>query len=74
MKWRLNMRMHDKQELDKQIIAVKEAEHEAEYRARLEKKRLLGRFKMRPEGPRQKLYTDSTDPTLSVVVKGTFIV
>lgn len=71
MKWRNNQRMKEKQAADQEVIAVKEAAHLLEYHARLTRKRALGRYKLRPEGPRQKMIQEDTHPTLSVLVKGT---
>ncbi|XP_028177069.1 translation initiation factor IF-2, mitochondrial [Ostrinia furnacalis] len=70
MKWRHNQRMKEKQAVDLQAIEAKEAAHEAEYRAMLARKRAMGRYKMRREGPREKMLREDTHPTLSVLVKG----
>ncbi|XP_013171174.1 PREDICTED: translation initiation factor IF-2, mitochondrial isoform X1 [Papilio xuthus] len=70
MRWRHSQRMKEKQEEDLEVISAKEAEHRAQYRARLAHKRALGRLRLKPEGPRQKQIQEDTHPTLSVVVKG----
>ncbi|RVE55305.1 hypothetical protein evm_000203, partial [Chilo suppressalis] len=70
MKWRHNQRMKERQAADLQIIEAKEAAHKAEYHAARAKKRAMGRYKLRPDGPRQKMIQEDTHPTLSVIVKG----
>lgn len=70
LKWRQAERTKEKQAVDLEVIKEKEREHNLQYRAQLERKRSLGRRRMRPEGPRVKMAED-THPTLSVVVKGT---
>ncbi|KAG6442547.1 hypothetical protein O3G_MSEX002418 [Manduca sexta] len=70
MKWRHNQRMKEKQDSDYEVIEAKTAEYRQEYRAKLMKKRTMGRFRLRPEGPRQKMIQEDTHPTLSVIVKG----
>lgn len=62
--------MQEKQEKDAKVIAIKESEHKLTYGEHLQKKRLLGRFKLRREGPRPKMFIDCNEPTLSIVVKG----
>lgn len=70
MKWRHGRRMKEKQARDLTAIEAKEAEHLQQYRERLAKKRAMGRFKLRPDGPRQKMIPEDSHPTLSLVVKG----
>uniref|UniRef100_A0A2A4JYC4 Translation initiation factor IF-2, mitochondrial n=1 Tax=Heliothis virescens TaxID=7102 RepID=A0A2A4JYC4_HELVI len=70
MRWRHNQRMKEKQAADQEVIAAKEAAHHAQYAARLARKRKLGRYKLRADGPRQKMIQHDTHPTLSVIVKG----
>ncbi|XP_075982987.1 mitochondrial translation initiation factor 2 [Anticarsia gemmatalis] len=70
MKWRHNQRMRDKQAADLEVISAKEAAHQQQYAAALARKRALGRFKLRPAGPRQKMIQHDDHPTLSVLVKG----
>ncbi|XP_045537975.1 translation initiation factor IF-2, mitochondrial [Papilio machaon] len=70
MRWRHSQRMKEKQEEDLEVISAKEAEHRAQYKARLAHKRALGRLRLRPDGPRQKQIQEDTHPTLSVIVKG----
>ncbi|XP_053613225.1 translation initiation factor IF-2, mitochondrial [Plodia interpunctella] len=70
MKWRHNQRMRDKQELDRTAIEAKEAAYQEQYKAMLAKKRALGRYKVKKEGPRQKMIQHDSHPTLNVIVKG----
>lgn len=63
--------MQEKQLGDSEVISKKEAEHRAVYEEALKKKRLLGRFRMRREGPREKMFTESNEAILHIVVKGT---
>ncbi|XP_026318056.1 translation initiation factor IF-2, mitochondrial isoform X2 [Hyposmocoma kahamanoa] len=70
MKWRHNQRMKEKQAQDLTMIEAKEAEHRQQYKAQLAKKRAMGRFRLRPDGPRQKMIQEDTHPTLSLVIKG----
>lgn len=70
MKWRHNQRMKDKQVADLEVIAAKEAQHKETYHAALTRKRALGRYRMKPTGPRQKMIQYDNHPTLNVVVKG----
>ncbi|XP_060805283.1 translation initiation factor IF-2, mitochondrial [Amyelois transitella] len=70
MKWRQNQRMREKQEQDRTAIEAKETAHQEQYKAMLARKRALGRFKMRADGPRQKMIQHDTHPTLNVIVKG----
>lgn len=70
MKWRHNQRMKEKQASDLEVIAAKEATHRQQYRQQLERKRAMGRMRLRPEGPRQKMIQYDDHPTLSVIVKG----
>ncbi|CAK1583259.1 unnamed protein product [Parnassius mnemosyne] len=68
MKWRHSQSMKEKQEEDSE--AISEATHRAQYREALAHKRALGRMRLRPDGPRQKLIKEDTHPTLRVIVKG----
>ncbi|XP_063628121.1 translation initiation factor IF-2, mitochondrial isoform X2 [Cydia splendana] len=70
MKWRHNQRMKEKQASDLEVIAAKEATHRQQYRQQLERKRAMGRMRLRPVGPRQKMIQYDDHPTLSVIVKG----
>ncbi|XP_068619106.1 translation initiation factor IF-2, mitochondrial [Battus philenor] len=70
MKWRHNQRMKEKQMEDLEVIAAKEAEHRAQYKEALARKRAMGRMRLRPDGPRQKQFQQDDHPTLSVLVKG----
>ncbi|XP_022836371.1 translation initiation factor IF-2, mitochondrial-like, partial [Spodoptera litura] len=70
MRWRHSQRMKEKQAADVEVIAAREAAHQRAYTARLAHKRALGRYKLRAEGPRQKMIQYDTHPTLTVIVKG----
>ncbi|XP_063367747.1 translation initiation factor IF-2, mitochondrial [Cydia amplana] len=70
MKWRHNQRMKEKQASDLEVIAAKAAAHRQQYRQQLERKRAMGRMRLRPVGPRQKMIQYDDHPTLSVIVKG----
>ncbi|KAJ0173839.1 hypothetical protein K1T71_010988 [Dendrolimus kikuchii] len=70
LRWRHGQRMREKQQADSGAIAAKEAEHQQQYYARLARKRAMGRYKMRPEGPRQKMIQEDHHPALNVLVKG----
>ncbi|XP_063387367.1 translation initiation factor IF-2, mitochondrial [Cydia fagiglandana] len=70
MRWRHNQRMKEKQASDLEVIAAKEATHRQQYRQQLERKRAMGRMRLRPVGPRQKMIQYDDHPTLSVIVKG----
>jgi hypothetical protein len=72
MKWRMQNRMGEKAAIDSKFIAEKEAQHKLVYHAQLHKKRLLGRYRMRNTGPREKMIIETNEPTLSIVIKGTF--
>ncbi|KAH9630044.1 hypothetical protein HF086_008014 [Spodoptera exigua] len=70
MRWRQAQRMKEKQAADVEAIAAKDAQHQQAYAARLARKRALGRYKLRAEGPREKMIQEDTHPTLTVIVKG----
>ncbi|KAJ2942153.1 hypothetical protein O0L34_g11068 [Tuta absoluta] len=70
MRWRNTQRMKEKQLEDLPAIEAAEAQHQEQYKALLAKKRAMGRHKLRPEGPRQKMIQHDTHPTLAVIVKG----
>lgn len=70
MRWRHNQRMKEKQAADQEVIAAKEAAHHEQYAARLARKRALGRYKLRADGPREKMIQHDNHPTLTVIVKG----
>nr|CAD7574580.1 unnamed protein product [Timema californicum] len=71
MKWRKAQKLAEKQIADQEVVQKKVQEHYEVYKAQLEKKRLLGKFKMRPTGPREKeIKDDDTGPKVSVIVKG----
>ncbi|XP_059058284.1 translation initiation factor IF-2, mitochondrial-like, partial [Achroia grisella] len=70
LKWRHNQRMKEKQEMDRAAIEVKEGAHREQYKATLSRKRAMGRYKLKPDGPRQKMIQYDDHPTLNVLVKG----
>ncbi|XP_072930199.1 translation initiation factor IF-2, mitochondrial [Epargyreus clarus] len=70
MKWRHTQKMREKQEADSEVISAKEAEHRERYQKMLSHKRSIGRMRLRPTGPRQKMIQEDTHPTLRVIVKG----
>nr|CAD7607347.1 unnamed protein product [Timema genevievae] len=71
MRWRGAQKLAKKQIADQEVVEKKVQEHYEVYKAQLEKKRRLGRFKMRPTGPREKeIKDDDTGPKISVIVKG----
>ncbi|CAK1553326.1 unnamed protein product [Leptosia nina] len=70
MRWRHSQRMKEKQAEDLEVITAKEAEHKAVYKQQLQQKRAIGRFRVKPKGPRDKMIQHDDHPTLSVIVKG----
>ncbi|XP_041969846.1 translation initiation factor IF-2, mitochondrial isoform X2 [Aricia agestis] len=70
MRWRHNQRMKEKQEADLEVIKEKQMSHLQQYKQHLAQKRLMGRFKLRRQGPREKMIQEDDHPTLSVVVRG----
>lgn len=72
VKWRESQKQEEKQTEEAEVIKVKQEQHLVEYKAQLEKKRKLGRFKLRREGPRQKEIQIDTSPMVHVLVKGKF--
>ncbi|XP_034833856.1 translation initiation factor IF-2, mitochondrial [Maniola hyperantus] len=70
MRWRHSQRMKEKQASDAEAISTKESEHRVQYKQQLAHKRSIGRYRLRPTGPRQKMIQEDTHPTLSVLVKG----
>lgn len=50
---RLQKKQLEKQQKDAVFITAKEEQHLREYKERLQLKRKLGRFKLKPEGPRK---------------------
>uniref|UniRef100_A0A1B6EDF4 Translation initiation factor IF-2, mitochondrial n=2 Tax=Clastoptera arizonana TaxID=38151 RepID=A0A1B6EDF4_9HEMI len=70
LKWREENLKKVKQEEEYSEISNKIEEHKKVYKAALEAKRKLGRYKVRREGPRQKEVVDTTELKLSVIIKG----
>lgn len=70
IRWRENAAQKEKAEKDQEAILKKEQEHLEKYIAAREARRLAGRFKMRPDGPRQKLYEDDPTPRVNLILKG----
>ncbi|XP_028031294.1 translation initiation factor IF-2, mitochondrial [Bombyx mandarina] len=70
MRWRAAQRMKEKQQSDSEVIEAKMSEHQQRYRAMLSRKRAMGRYKLKPEGPREKMIKEDTHPALNVIVKG----
>ncbi|VVC93010.1 unnamed protein product [Leptidea sinapis] len=61
-------RMRDRQASDEQAIAARSAQHHALYRRELERKRALGRFRVRRAGPREKMLpAGDLGPALNVM-------
>lgn len=71
MKWRESVRQAEKQEAEREAVECKIEEHLKIYKTQLEMRRKLGRYKLRPTGPREKEIKDRDEgPRVSVVVKG----
>ncbi|GBP22863.1 Translation initiation factor IF-2, mitochondrial [Eumeta japonica] len=70
MRWRSAERMKEKQEADLEVIHEKTEMERAAYKAQLAKKRAMGRLRLKPEGPRQKMIQEDLHPTLNILVKG----
>lgn len=70
MKWRQALVQTEKQEAEREAVESKIAEHLKVYKSQLENKRKLGRYKLRPTGPREKEIKEDDGPRVSVVVKG----
>lgn len=72
VKYRQTSHLEEKKNMDAIEIKKKQEEHFKAYRAQLEHRRKLGRFRMRPEGPRKKEITIDNFPNVQVLVKGLF--
>lgn len=70
MKWRELKQSEEKRDSDVNVIRARQEEHLAAYKAQLEQKRKIGRYKTRPTGPREKEIQIDTFPTVHVVIKG----
>lgn len=71
LKFREDKRNIAKQEEEAQAIKAKGAQHQLEYRERVQTKRLMGRVRYKETGPRKKESDeDSNMKTLNVIVKG----
>lgn len=70
IRYRQAQNMKEKQETDLEVMKEKEIEHQAQYRRQLAHKRALGRMKLRPTGPREKMIKEDTHPTLRLLLKG----
>lgn len=70
MRWREAKQLEERRDNEAGIIKAKQDEHLAAYRAQLEHKRKIGRYKLKPGGPREKEIKEDTTPTVRVVVKG----
>lgn len=70
IRWRENEQMKIKQQQDLIHISSKEMEHQKVYKAQLEEKRKMGRYKIRRTGPREKEIQDDTDLKLRIIFKG----
>lgn len=56
------------QEQDLKVIKQKQIAHQQEYKEQLEKKRQMGRFRMKPRGPRPKEYTEGRSINLFCIL------
>ncbi|KAK7874382.1 hypothetical protein R5R35_007843 [Gryllus longicercus] len=70
VKFREMLKMKQKQEAAQVIIDAKTQEYLKEYKAQLEKKWLMGRRKVRREGPRPKEIEEDNSPHVSIILKG----
>ncbi|XP_063221675.1 translation initiation factor IF-2, mitochondrial [Bacillus rossius redtenbacheri] len=71
MRWRESQQQAMKMEAAREVVEKKAQEHMQVYKANLEKKRMMGRYKLRPTGPRKKEYEeDDSLPKVGVIVKG----
>lgn len=70
VKLREHLKLEEKQLSDADQIKIKQDQHQIAYREQLERKRKMGRFKVRPGGPRSKEIIPDTHPQVHVLVKG----
>lgn len=71
IKWRETQAQKVKANSDKEIIELKQLEHDEQYRAAREARRRAGHYKTRRVGPRQKEIGDlDSTPRVSVIIKG----
>ncbi|GLV40171.1 mitochondrial translation initiation factor 2 [Carabus blaptoides fortunei] len=70
VKWREAKQLEERRDNEAGIIKAKQDEHLVAYRAQLEHKRKIGRYRLKPGGPREKEIKEDTTPTVRVVVKG----
>ncbi|XP_069672304.1 translation initiation factor IF-2, mitochondrial isoform X2 [Periplaneta americana] len=71
MRWRESISKVEKQEAEREAVESKIQEHLKVYKEQLETRRKLGKFKLRPTGPREKeIKDDDQGPRVSVVIKG----
>ncbi|XP_072389075.1 translation initiation factor IF-2, mitochondrial [Diabrotica undecimpunctata] len=55
---------------DSKVIQLKEEQHNKEYKEKLELKRKMGRFKIRPDGPRKpEIQDDDGTPSLNIILR-----
>ncbi|XP_014243183.1 translation initiation factor IF-2, mitochondrial [Cimex lectularius] len=66
---RLELEQFEKSKQDYTIIEQKAQEHYKQYRERLEQKRKMGRFRLKPDGPRKKEFEDDKSLKVNIVVK-----
>ncbi|XP_056641072.1 translation initiation factor IF-2, mitochondrial isoform X1 [Diorhabda sublineata] len=59
----------EKMKDDLKVILEKEEQHNKEYKEKLELKRKLGRYKLKPEGPRKPQWQDDEFPSLNVILR-----
>ncbi|CAH1983017.1 unnamed protein product [Acanthoscelides obtectus] len=71
IKFREDQKQKEKSEIELKAIEEKIQQHERQYKEKLQLKRRLGRFRMKPEGPRKPEIQTDTDgpPSLPVIVK-----
>ncbi|VEN34226.1 unnamed protein product [Callosobruchus maculatus] len=71
IRFREDQKEKEKSETELKAIEQKMQQHEREYKERLEMKRRLGRYRMKPDGPRKPEIQRDTDgpPTYHVIVK-----
>lgn len=74
VRWRQQQVLAKKVAMDQEIIKQKADEHLTEYRAQLEAKRKMGKFRIRRTGPREKeIDWNESHPRAHVLIKGTLL-